>query len=221
MAESKVPSLSHDVRKGLLICGILSSLLWIGGDILAAMLNEGYSYSSQAVSELSAVGAPTRSILIPLITIYEVLVIAFGLGILATGSRKRALHFTAILLIANAILGQVGLFFPMHIRGAETTISDTMHLIFGSINTLVFPLTIGVGATVNGKWFRIYSIGTILILILFAVLTGITAPRVALGLPTPWMGIYERIYVYGYMLWVMVLAIVLLRNEKRNLPSND
>lgn len=203
------------VRKVLLICGIISSLLWIGGDILAAMQYEGYSYTSQTISELSAIGAPTRSLLVPLGTIYEVLLFSFGLGVLATGSRKRALRFTGILLIAHAIVAQMSAFFPMNLRGAETTISDTMHIIFYSVIPLIILLIIGFGATANGKWFRIYSIGTILILILFGALTGMAGSRIAAGLPTPWVGICERINVYGYMLWVMVLAIILLRTEKR------
>ena len=35
-------------------------------------------------------------------------------------------------------------------------------------------------------------------------------PRVAAGLATPWMGVKERIGIYGYMLWMAMLAIVLL-----------
>ena len=212
--DRKEVKAQNTIRKSLLICGIFSSLLWIGGDMLAAILYEGYSYTSQSISELSAIGAPTRLLLIPLNTIYEVLLFTFGLGILATGGRKRALRFTGILLIAHAIVALVSTFFPMNSRGAEMTISDTMHIIFYSVIPLIILLIIGFGATANGKWFRLYSIGTILILILFGVLTGMSAPRVAAGLPTPWMGIYERINVYGYMLWVIVLAIILLRTEK-------
>jgi len=44
------------LKKVLLICGILSSLLYVGTDILAAMQWEGYSYTSQAVKVPSAVG---------------------------------------------------------------------------------------------------------------------------------------------------------------------
>lgn len=214
MDELKVSFLSQDVGKVLLFCGVLSSLLWIGGDILAAMLYKGYSYTSQTISELSAIGAPTRAVLIPLNTMYDVFLFAFGLGVLATGGRKRVLRFTGILLIAHAILAQASAFFPMNLRGVEATISDTMHIIFYSVIPLVILLIIGFGAAANGKWFRIYSIGTILILILFGALTGIGSSRLATGLPTPWLGIYERINVYGYMLWVMVLAITLLRKEK-------
>ncbi len=38
-------------------------------------------------------------------------------------------------------------------------------------------------------------------------------PRVAAQLPTPWLGIKERINIYASMLWVLVLAIKTLRAE--------
>ena len=68
-------------KKVLLIFSILSSLLYVSADILAAIQWENYSFISQSVSELMAIGAPTRPLLIILVSIYNVLVVAFGLGI--------------------------------------------------------------------------------------------------------------------------------------------
>ncbi|HWQ89295.1 MAG TPA: DUF998 domain-containing protein [Desulfitobacteriaceae bacterium] len=200
--------------KVLLLCGILSSLLWISGDIVASIQYEGYSFVSQSISELSAIGAPTRSLLFPLGIIYEILLFTFGLGVLTTGGRKRAQRFTGILLMTHAIVGLVSVFFPMTLRGGELTISDIMHIIFYTLIPLIILLTVGFGANIHGKRFRIYSIVTILILIICWVLTAMASPRIAAGLPTPWVGIYERLNVYGYMQWVLVLAISLLRTEK-------
>jgi hypothetical protein len=50
------------IRKILLVCGILSSLLYVAMNVLVAMEWEGYSSVSQTISELSAIGAPTRSL---------------------------------------------------------------------------------------------------------------------------------------------------------------
>ena len=36
------------------------------------------------------------------------------------------------------------------------------------------------------------------------------ASRVAAQMPTPWLGVMERVSVYAPMLWVLVLAAVLL-----------
>ncbi|MDQ4012322.1 MAG: DUF998 domain-containing protein, partial [Thermoproteota archaeon] len=54
------------------------------------MLWEGYSFTSQAISELSAIGAPTRPLVVTLGIIYDVLLIAFGLcvWIIAAGQRR-------------------------------------------------------------------------------------------------------------------------------------
>jgi hypothetical protein len=202
------------VRKVLLVCGILAPLLYISSDIVAAMLWEGYSYINQSVSELRAIGALTRPLLVPILVIYAVLEIAFGLGVRGAAGRKRALRITGVLLIGLGIVDLVAPFFPMHLRGAEGTLSDAMHIILTIVTVLLILLIIGFGATADGKWFRFYSIATILILIVAGAWAFLDARRIAANLPTPWVGVRERINIYGYMLWMAVLASVLLRAEK-------
>ena len=77
-------------------------------------------------------------------------------------------------------------------------------------------LAIGFGTIAFGKWFRIYSIITILILLLFGILTAVDAPRVQANLPTPMAGIWERINIGVFLLWVSVLSLVLLRTKKQD-----
>ena len=48
-------------RKILLLCGILSSMLYVAMTVFAAAEWPGYSSAAQTISELSAIGAPTRS----------------------------------------------------------------------------------------------------------------------------------------------------------------
>jgi hypothetical protein len=72
-------------------------------------------------------------------------------------------------------------------------------------------LIIGFGAAADGKWFRFYSYATIVVLIVTGALAFLDIPRLAANLPTPWLGVRERINIYGYMLWVAVLALVLWR----------
>ena len=50
------------LKRVLIFCGILSSLLYTAANIVVPMQYEGYSAFSQTVSELSAIEAPTRSL---------------------------------------------------------------------------------------------------------------------------------------------------------------
>jgi hypothetical protein len=211
------------VRKVLLACGILSSLLYVASIILGAMRWVGYSSTSQTVSELIAIDAPSAPLVVPLFLIYSILIFAFGLGVWLSAGQKRALRVAACLIIGKEILGIIAtLFFPIHLRGIEGTQSDTMHGIFTFVGVLLcmFP-AMGFGAAAFGKKFRLYSIGTMLIFLVFGTLAGFDQPGYVANLPTPWMGIYERINIYGYLLWIVVLAITLISKQSASLNPED
>ena len=89
----------------------------------------------------------------------------------------------------------------MHQREAlargEGSRTDTMHIIVTSVNSLLILLAIGFGSTAFGKSFRLYSIGTVLILLVTGGLTATQASRLEANLPTPWAGVSERITVWA------------------------
>lgn len=200
------------VRKILLICGILSSLLYIAMLVFVPAQWEGYSSVSQTVSELSAIGAPTRPLWVSLGIVYTLLITAFGWGIWMSAGHNRPLRVVGGLVI---VYGVIGLFWPpMHLRGTEPTLTDTLHIVFTIVTVLLMMLAIGFGAAAFGKRFRLYSIATMVILVSFGILTGIEGPKVAANLPTPWVGVWERINIGIFLLWVGVLAIVLWRTQR-------
>jgi hypothetical protein len=209
------------VRKLLLICGIVSSLLY--GAMIGVIRFEDYSPISQTVSELSAIGAPTRPLWMLLGSVYDAFVVAFGLGVWMSAGGKRGLRVVGGLLVAFGMLGWVWPFASMHQREVLAvgggTLSDTLHIILGMVSVLFMLVAIGFGTTAFGKRFRLYSIVTILILLVFGALTGFDGPRIAANLPTPWVGLWERINIGVFLIWVIVLAIVLLRAQKER-PQN-
>ena len=197
------------LRKVLLVCGVLSSLLYVAMNVIAAMLYEGYHSASQTVSELSAIGAPTRPLWLLLGFMYTLLVTAFGWGVWLSAGRNRPLRVVGGLMVAH---GVIGLFWPpMHQRGVEPTLTDTMHIVFTVVTILLMMLAIGFGAAAFGKRFRLYSVATMLILVVFGALTGLEAPGISANLPTPWIGVWERINIGVFLLWVVALATALLR----------
>ncbi len=200
-------------KRILFACGIFASLVYILIDIFAAFQTPGYNYINQTISELSAVGAPARPIWIAMSFIFNPLLIAFGIGILLS-VRKKSLFTTGVLLVLWGLLGFVWLFFPMHQRGSIGSTTDTMHLVMAAITVPLMMLFIGFGSVSLGKKFRLYSILTIILMLIFGALTGQQAPKVAAQLPTPGLGIMERISVYSPMIWVMVLSVILLKTKK-------
>jgi hypothetical protein len=86
-----------------------------------------------------------------------------------------------------------------------------MHGIITMVLVLFMMLAMGFGAAAFGRRFRLYSIATILMLVVGGVLTGLDQPRLVANLPTPWMGVWERIDIGVFLLWVVVLAVGLLR----------
>ena len=54
-------------------------------------------------------------------------------------------------------------------------------------------------------------ITTMVILLACGALTVPDAPNIQANLPTPWVGVWERINIGVFLLWVVVLATTLLR----------
>jgi hypothetical protein len=199
------------LRKICLICGILSSLFYVAINIYVPMLFEGYSSVSQTVSELSAIDAPTRALWVPLAMIYILLFGAFGWGVLKTACGNRYLRVAGYLILVYVVVN----FYwpPMHLRGNEFTLTDALHIVWSMITISFMMLIMGFGAAAFGKWFRIYTVATFVVFIVFGILIGIDAPNISENLPTPLIGVWERINIGAFMLWVIVFAVALLREE--------
>ncbi len=220
--RQSVAAAAHDVRheswrKALLMCGIASSVLY--AVMIWAIRYEGYNPLSQVPSELTAIGAPTRTLWAQLGWIYTGLATAFGFGLWKFGARHRAVRIVGGLILVYASLGLLWPFAAMHQREVLAvgggTFSDTMHVALGGVTVLLMFLAIGVGAAAFGKRFRLYSIGTVVVLLTFGVLTFIEAPRLQANLPTPWIGLFERINISVFLLWIVMLAAVLWRTGTR------
>jgi CubicO group peptidase (beta-lactamase class C family) len=196
-------------RKILLGCGVLSSLLYVFMNVIVPMQYDGYRAASQTVSELSAIGAPTRALWVRLGIAYSLLVLAFGAGVRWSAGRSRPLRRAGTVLTASGLVGLA--WPPMHARGAVPTLTDTLHIAFTIVMLGCFIAAIVFGSDAFGRRFRWYSLATLVVLVAFGVVTGLESPRLAANEPTPWIGVWERINIAAYMLWVMVFAIALLR----------
>lgn len=206
------------LRKALLFCGLLSSLWYVTINIIVPVQYPGYSTVSQTVSELSAIEAPTRKLWTLLSLPYSLLVLAFAWGVAQAGGGRQPLRTVSVLLFVYGVSDLLWPLASMHQRpvlaAGGGTLTDTLHIAFSIATVLLMVLMMGFAAAAFGKSFRLYSVLTLILLLGFGALTGVDAPKMVANQPTPWMGVWERISIGVFMIWLMVLAARLLRSKK-------
>jgi hypothetical protein len=82
-----------------------------------------------------------------------------------------------------------------------------------AIMSFFILLSIGFGAFLLNKRFKLFSFITIAIVIIFGLLTSSQIPQLAAGQDTPWMGLTERVNIYLTMLWFGIFSIGLAKKE--------
>lgn len=196
------------MQKFLLYCGILFSFLSLGTDILAGKLIKGYNFSAQSMSELSAAGSPTRSIMVALSIVSSALIIAFGIGIWQTTGTVMLPRIVAGLIIGNAFTGLIAtLFFPNRFGVQPKFGTPGVLLMF--ISVLCFVLAMVFGAIAFNSWMRMLSIAipsayVLLTILRFVLAASPSEENVLL------IGAQERTMSYSYLVWIIFLAIYLL-----------
>ncbi len=212
------------LRKLLLGCGIVSSLLYVATDTIASLRYEGYSYWDQNFSELLAEGSPVRPLMIGSNAIpYAALVTAFGVGVWTVAGPRRTARVAGALRAGYALVGLAGgLLFRMNTRevlaAGDGDWRGSLHIPTTMVMSLFLLAGMGFAATLFGRGFRWYTYGTVVVLAVFAALVGRQAGAVEANEPTPWLGVLERVNIYATMLWVAVLATALLRVQPTSAP---
>ena len=199
-------------QRVLLFCGVLSSLWYGFVNILVPFFDTGYHVASQTVSELSAIGAPTRQLWVLLVILYPVLFAAFGWGIRFFADTNRSLRIMGSLVVIYSVFN----FYwpPMHTReviaAGGGTLTDTLHITWAIITVILMMVLMGFGAGGLGKSFRVYTLVTMVVFVVCGALTFMDAPAMEANLPTPFIGIWERINIAAFMIWILVFANALL-----------
>lgn len=205
--------------RALLICGVLSSPFYLVVDLVSGMGYEGYSFVDQMVSELSAIGAPTRPLWLALGPVYQLLMVLFGVGVWVAAGQRRALRIAAGLIVAYGLVGFTAPLTPMHTRAYLATygpsLTDRLHLVGTGVAVLLLFTAIGFAATTFGTRFRVHSFVTVVASFALGAWGSTMAPRLEANLPTPWMGALERASIAVMMAWVVVFAIAMLRRTTR------
>jgi hypothetical protein len=205
------------IQKILLSCGILVPLLYVGTDLLAGKLLQGYSFSAQSMSELGAAGSPVRLLVVALTLVASAFMLAFGVGVWRAAGLAILPSIVAGLILGNALAGLVAmLFFPNRFGVRPEFATPTVLLMF--LGVLCFVLAMVFGAVSFHGWMRILSIFIPVAYILLAILRFATAASSGAG-GRVMIGAQERTMSYSFLFWTMALAIYLLLQSSQGIAS--
>ncbi|MGB7875626.1 MAG: DUF998 domain-containing protein [Anaerolineales bacterium] len=205
-------------RKLLIYCGLAAPVLYVATAIVGAALRPDYSHIVNAISELLSHGAPNKAVLDVVFNLYNALMLAFAIVAFAVLKNSQRLSRIAMgILIAIQVLSFSWGFFPMDPLGAEATFAGTMHNVFGGIvafATIIMPLLMGLGFRHTSDFKRYSDFSFIASGIIF--ISGLTGVILA-GQGFLVFGLFERITIGTYEVWIFVTALnllTILRNER-------
>ena len=203
------------LQDNLLVCGTLAAFVYLLTDVLGSLRYPGYDFTSQGVSELMAVGAPTKLLVDSIFFVYGLLAIGFAIGVIRDaprGERARALRTTGVLLLAYAAIPMaLAGRFAAHPRGAGAFSASVPHIIVTAVLVVLMLAALAFGAFALGRRFRFYSLGTLGLIVALGVVSGYYGARLAAGQSTPGFGIVERVLIYAFLAWAATLGVALLR----------
>jgi hypothetical membrane protein len=201
---------SAGMPKPLLLMATLAVVIYGVGDVVSGLLYPGYSFRNQAISELTAFGSPVRPLMMTIMLVHGGLLVAFGVGLFRSARSVGLRWAGALLSAANLVTLPTHTVWAMSSRGMQTGINDTLH----AQTTIAFSLFVGAAIILSAiairGWFRLFALVTLALIIGF----GLAASKAMTGLAennTPWAGAYERINCYAYFLWLVVFALLALR----------
>ncbi len=203
-------------RRSLYLCGLIAPVLFVFTTILGGAIRPGYSHVSDTVSELFSPGSPNRLLLSALHTLFAVLLVLFGIGILKFVHRnegsKRIGIFGASTFITMGVLNILtATIFPQDAWGSPSTFFGEMHIILSgviSILSIMYILLIGIWfhRTRMSLNFRMYSIATVVAVV-------ISAGWFMASFGSPIMGLTERLTIFVGFQWTFVLALLILNHD--------
>ena len=201
------------------ICGIISLLSYTAMVIFSPLAYPGYNWMSMAVSELSAVGAPSKELAGQLNALFGpcALVSVMAVCVAIAGSKTKLFRVGIYLFVAMEWCCNVGYeCFPWTSSGNEVSFQNVMHI---AVTAAVVVLSIAslVVIIIGAKKDNQKTIEVWAIISLAAMLGGAVGTSI---LPQMVFGIAERISTFSVVVFNAILGTELLRG-KLNCNQND
>lgn len=194
------------------ICGLLSLISYTLSVVLSPLAYPGYDWLSMAVSDLSAVGAPSAELNKQLGAFFDPcgIVCIMAVCVAVAGCRSKILKWGVFAFAAMEWVMEVGYkLFPWVKDGTMSHPQNVMHLVV-TVLVIVFSLAalifVGIGARKEG----ISSLSNWAWICLAAMLIG---PMGTAFLPKAVFGLFERFSTFSAVIFNAVLGWYLFREK--------
>lgn len=192
----------------LTITGIFGTAAYILHVVLGGILWKGYNHLMQPISDLTALGAPDRTMLLQITRIYELFSIIFAFSAYTVLKRfaPRLARVGMLLFLLMHVVSVSYAFFPEDLPGSVLTFTGLMHIV---VTGLIAPLSIvsilfmGLGMR-RVKTFGGYGVYSLITSAILLCAGGFSVFLMAGGLP--YFGLFERINIGSLQVWMAVTA---------------
>jgi len=205
------------VQKIGIICGMLSSIVYIFHVFLGANMWGEYSSIKQPISDLTGEGAPNAELLRIFTSIYGILTIVFAVTLYLSIKKYANMpsKIGMILLIIMEISSFLGYsLFPLDETNAGMTFQNLMHII---VTIIVVISTIG-STFLMGTGFRkienMRKLGTFIIVCGCIITISGASTGIVISNSIPILGLIERINIFTVQLMIFILSLFLAKNNK-------
>ena len=87
-----------------------------------------------------------------------------------------------------------------------------MHIASSAVFSVLVVAMMVLSAVAYRGWFRVYAVATVAVVMAFGMASAVAIQGIDEN-DTPWAGAFERINAYAYFAWLVVLAVVVIRDE--------
>ena len=157
--------------------------------LIGALATPGYSHIGEHVSTLYQSGAPNGTWIAALFAVYNLLILAFGVGVFRLvsnrgGARRRIGQAGGVALVLTAIAGVMDVVFRQDPIGSPATTAGTLHVAFAGVASLLTILAIALVASwalarPELRGFGWYSVATLVVIAVSGPVAAV--PRRACG----------------------------------------
>lgn len=199
----------------LIWSGLLASMLFAVIVAVGIATTPGFNAVDQVISSLYASGSPLGGAYQVSFIAYNLLLMTFGVAFAlrarSTEGKKRLGTLAGFLLVLTSIGGMIDDLNPQDPIGAIPTATGALH--WQSTTVAFFLMVLSIGLVTVWLWrrsgqrgFAVYSLATLGIVMTSGILGGVAIPE-----HWPYMGIYETITMFCFLVWLALLSILLAR----------